>query len=307
MNVAFALAEVVWILSGRRDVEMLQFYNSRIADYSDDKVVLNAAYGHRLRHAHGFDQLEDVIRTLKKDPGSRQATLCIWHPDDRGWDFVPSHNGGLGDTTAVPHVTADRACNLMSHLMIRDGKLDWLQVMRSNDFIWGLPYNLMQWLHLMEYVAAQVSVSMGTYTHMADSLHIYHYHRDEAAKITPFDLYARLQFQHAAMSKLPITVVAGMEEDVRTSDSNPPLPRAAAESHSYWNQVLKVFRAHRLFKEGEDIECVKQLANCHDLVLGAAQARFYYSVRWHKMPSLAERITQHWPKVAHWIKGESVA
>src|SRR5258708_6009535 len=47
-NLAFALAEVLWICQGRDDVEMLEFYNKQIVTYSDDQKAFNAAYGNRI-------------------------------------------------------------------------------------------------------------------------------------------------------------------------------------------------------------------------------------------------------------------
>jgi thymidylate synthase len=58
-------------------------------------------------------------------------------------------------------------------LKIRDGKLEWSQIMRSNDLFRGLPYNFVQFMSLQEVVAGWVGVEPGTYTHFSDSLHVY--------------------------------------------------------------------------------------------------------------------------------------
>jgi len=120
VNVAFALAEVLWILNGREDVGMLAAYNSQISNYSDDGVVFNAAYGARLRRSHHVDQLEDIVTTLRNDPSSRQAVMAIWHPaKDKGWmttlrgEFV--RLSGDHEFGPIPRQTKDRACNLLSH------------------------------------------------------------------------------------------------------------------------------------------------------------------------------------------------
>ena len=60
--------------------------------------------------------------------------------------------------------------------MIRQGCLEWLQVMRSNDLIWGTPYNFVQFTSIQEIVAGWLGVEVGNYVHVSDSLHVYQRH-----------------------------------------------------------------------------------------------------------------------------------
>jgi len=284
LNVAFALAEVMWILGGRRDVEMLKAYNSTIDQFSDDGIKFNAAYGYRLRTDFGVDQIDDVIRTLKDDPSSRQATLVISNPvDDKGWDRLPSHNGGVGDWTYVKHATKDRACNVLSHLMIRNDTLDWMQIIRSNDAVWGTPYNWMQFTHLMEWIANTLGVPMGDYFHIVDSLHIYSHHFAEAEAIAEFDLYEYTEVpEPMQVGQQVINTVLREEEIIRRSRTNWGLPSEdfAAVGH-YWYNVLRILYAHRLYATGNDVKCFDVLARATE-VYGWAQMRFYYANRWYK-------------------------
>lgn len=181
INPAFALAEVLWILAGANDVRFLQFWNPRMKRYSDDGASFHGAYGYRLgaqptlpadiaarlRHtpleaAPRLDQLKGAYEALRAAPHSRQVVLQIW---DRALD-LPDPDPRSKD---IP-------CNLMSHLLLRDGKLEWLQVMRSNDLIWGTPYNFIQWTTIQEIVAGWLGVEVGSYNHISDSLHVYQRH-----------------------------------------------------------------------------------------------------------------------------------
>ena len=75
INLPFALAETIWILSGSNELAMLQYYNSNYKTFSNDGQTLHGAYGFRLRHASGYiDQLEEVIDKLKADPFSLSIT-----------------------------------------------------------------------------------------------------------------------------------------------------------------------------------------------------------------------------------------
>jgi thymidylate synthase len=285
VNVAFALAEVLWILGGREDVEMLAAYNSNIAQFSDDGVRFNAPYGKRLRRDFGHDQIDDAIRTLLDDSSSRQAVMAIWNPvDDKGWLSLPVEaEGGIIEMAHPKKVTKDRACNLVAQPMIRDGKLDWTQTMRSNDAIWGLPYNLMQWTHLQEWFATILEVPVGTYHHIANSLHIYEAHMAEASNISVFDLYETLG-DHPEMMAGPevLNVLLREELIIRTTQQAWTPPDDAAETiGAYWHGVLGVLWAHRLYTEGLDGEALRFLLLA-DKVYGCAQARFCYQNRWHK-------------------------
>lgn len=290
INVAFALAEVLWILGGRRDVEMLEHYNSSIGQFSDDGEVFNAAYGHRLRHSFGFDQIEDVLRTLADDVTSRQGTLVITNPvDDKGW----MRYGDATNPTDLKYrkrVTKDRACNLVSHMMVRSGQLRWLQVMRSNDIIWGTPYNFMQFMHLQEYFAVRLGVEVGKYTHIADSLHMYRHHFQEAEKIEHFDLYHATNFDHPQMLASDEALNAVMREETAIRDGKGLHSEVFPVAGQYWSSVLRLFQGHSFYKDGRDAEAFLAFLNCGDPVLGLAQIRFCYYHRWHKMEEIANLI-----------------
>lgn len=288
INVPFALAEVLWILGGRHDVEMLAHYNSRIANYSDDGVAFNAAYGERIRSAFGHDQLLDAATTLRRDRGSRQAVMSIWSPlHDRGWN-----------PDGTPHVTKDRACNVLSHFMIRNGKLDLLQVVRSNDLIWGTPYNLMQWTHVQEYLAWMVGAPAGKYVHVANSLHIYDWHWEEAQRVANaprFNLYDELEWEHAPLlwggedePHLHRALVLEKESRRRgymDSFECSELPLA-------WQRIVLLLRAHDFFKRNQDKYAFDQLTmGDPDRVYMAATLRFWWGVRWYK-PEHHERMSK---------------
>ena len=173
---------MIWILAGGDDLSFLAFWNPRIRRFSDDGLTLCGAYGYRigsqprieaeaagrLRHwtkteeAPRIDQLRLAYETLQEMPTSRQVVIQIW---DRTLD-LPN-----------PRIRSkDVPCNLVSHLMIRHGKLEWLQIMRSNDLFWGFPYNVIQFTTLQEIVAGWLGVGLGTYMHISDSLHAYQRH-----------------------------------------------------------------------------------------------------------------------------------
>ena len=57
--------------------------------------------------------------------------------------------------------------------MIRDGKLNLQVVMRSNDAAEATFMNAFAFISLQERVAKNLNVPVGTYTHTANSFHVY--------------------------------------------------------------------------------------------------------------------------------------
>jgi thymidylate synthase len=161
LNPAFALAEVVWILSGHRDAGFLNYWNRRLPEFAGYSSIYHGSYGYRLRSHFGIDQLERAASALKRNPDGRQVVLQIWDPASD----LPHPDGSPRD--------ADIPCNVCALLKVRDGKLEWLQVTRSNDLFLGLPHNLIQFTTLQEVLAGWIGVGVGEYHQISDSLHVY--------------------------------------------------------------------------------------------------------------------------------------
>ena len=175
LNLAFALAEVVWIMAGRRDLKFLEFWNSKLRNFVGPGPGLHGAYGHRLRCHFGLDQLKRAYEALQQSPDTRQIVLQVW--DSR--TDLPEASGSPVDN--------DIPCNVVSLPKVRDGKLEWMQVIRSNDLFLGVPYNFVQFTCLQEIMAGWLGIECGSYNQISDSLHLYE--RDEqrvlASRLVP--------------------------------------------------------------------------------------------------------------------------
>ncbi|MEO5374609.1 MAG: thymidylate synthase [Alphaproteobacteria bacterium] len=161
INPAFAIAETVWILQGRDDADFLNFWNPVLPNFAGHGTRYYGAYGQRLRRNSGFDQLERAYQTLTHNPDSRQVVLQIWDSSLDLPDVV-----GCARAPDIP-------CNVVAMPKIRGGRLEWLQVMRSNDLFLGTPHNFVQFTVLQEVMAGWLGIEPGTYVQISDSLHFY--------------------------------------------------------------------------------------------------------------------------------------
>jgi thymidylate synthase len=137
------------------------YWNPGLPKYSGAGEKYPGAYGYRLRHEFGLDQIKRAFEVLANRPETRQAVLQIWKPEID----LPEMDGRP--------ISQDIPCNVMSLLKIRDGRLHWTQIMRSNDIMRGLPYNIIQFTMLQEVMAGWLGCEIGEYFHLSDSLHIY--------------------------------------------------------------------------------------------------------------------------------------
>jgi len=173
INLVFALVEIIWIVRGRNDAAFLNFFNRQLPKFAGDSDIYHGAYGFRFRKSMGFDQLERAYHAFKANPHTRQVVLQIWDADR-----------DMPDVAGNPK-NHDIPCNISSILKLRDGALEWLQVMRSNDVFLGLPYNIVQFTTLQEILAGWLNVKMGEYHHISDSLHIYDNSINEIQRSSP--------------------------------------------------------------------------------------------------------------------------
>lgn len=104
--------------------------------------------------------------SLEQDKDTRQAILRF---------SLPEHQW-VGNK--------DQTCTMHGNFLIRDDKLHLTIVMRSNDLMKGLVYDLPWFVSLMDKMVDELkptypTLTKGTYTHTVHSMHIYE--KDEAA------------------------------------------------------------------------------------------------------------------------------
>lgn len=162
MPIRYAVGEFLWYMSGNNKLSAIQNYTNNWDRMSDDGDTVNSNYGWCISKKYGFDQLEFVYNKLSEDKNSRQAVIHIKEASDKK--------------------SKDVNCTVCLQFFIRDEKLYMTTYMRSNDLWLGFPFDVFQFTNLQIMLAMKLNVKLGTYTHIAGSLHIYSRDLDVALK-----------------------------------------------------------------------------------------------------------------------------
>ncbi len=153
LNMKIGAVETTQLIAGVSSAMQLNLAsNNAFENYMNDGRLLGA-YGPRL-----FDQLENVVRMISRDPDTRQAAALVW----RG-----------NETTLALQGNKDVPCTVALSWNVRDGKLNASTVMRSNDVMLGVAYDFWMFTRLQMTLAWALGLEVGDYRHHAISLHIY--------------------------------------------------------------------------------------------------------------------------------------
>jgi thymidylate synthase len=140
------------IIGGPTDLKQ---YVLEIVDGFLDPAIATGKleYTYHDRLTHPINQINGIINELKRDPYSTRAVATLLRPEDVS----------LTDKPCLNHIQC----------MIRDDELDMQILIRSNDAIRAAPMNMFAFVRLQEYIAGELGVPVGKYTHRANSYHAY--------------------------------------------------------------------------------------------------------------------------------------
>ena len=162
--------ELLWFLSGSTNIRVLQDAGVRFWDsWADDNGDLGPVYGaswRALRSEEGaapFDQLANLVRMLRENPGSRRLVASLWNaPRIADMRLPPCHG------TVI-------------QLAVHDGKLSMFTHQRSADILLGVPINIASYGLLTHMLAHVAGLEAGELVYSFGDLHVYDNHRDQVA------------------------------------------------------------------------------------------------------------------------------
>lgn len=170
-------AELLWYFSGRNDLDFIKQYASFWEKISNPDGTCNSAYGNLIftnRNEQGLNQYSWALQSLLRDSNTRQAIMHFNLPRHQHFD------------------NKDFVCTMYSIFHIRDNKLHQSVFMRSNDCILGTPTDVpffctLQIQMLQHLKETMPNLELGTYTHVANSYHVYDRHYELVKKMIDSD------------------------------------------------------------------------------------------------------------------------
>ena len=176
------VAELIWFIEGSCDERRLteiQFGTrdeskktiwtaNATADYWIPKARfdgdLGRVYGvqwRKWKNSYGeeIDQLQELIKGLKKDPNSRRHIISAWNP-------------GELDKMALP------PCHAFMQFYLRNNVLSCQMYQRSADIFLGVPFNIASYALLTHLIAKEIGADVGELILTFGDVHIYKNHID---------------------------------------------------------------------------------------------------------------------------------
>ncbi len=169
--------ELLWFLNGDTNIGYLKDNKVSIWDeWADENGDLGRIYGAqwtdwRSPDGRSINQIETVIRSIRKNPTSRRHIVSAWNP-------------GELDQMALP------PCHAFFQFFVdvNNRRLSCQLYQRSADLFLGVPFNIASYALLTMMVAQVCDLEPGDFVHTFGDLHIYQNHLeqvDEQLKRTP--------------------------------------------------------------------------------------------------------------------------
>jgi thymidylate synthase len=235
-HVFSGFGEFLWYISAKNRLEPIQYYLGRYDQWAEADGTIWGAYGPRM---FGGERTQyEIIRQILVDrPTSRQAVIQLF------------------DECDIQQKYKDTPCTCTLQFLVRDGLLNLVVHMRSNDVYKGLPHDIFAFTMIQEILARDLGVALGTYKHMVGSFHLYDEDRQRVAD------YLQEGFQPTReMPEMPagpqwneIQEIFKIEDAIRTGERS-AIPAALAKAtplSGYWADVAKLLVIYRLTKQSE--------------------------------------------------------
>jgi len=224
------LGELCWYLAGTNRVDFIEYYIPKYKESDEDGVVYGG-YGPRLLASRAGNQIANVTNLLRAKPETRRAVIQLFD----AIDIVEDHR--------------DVPCTCTLQLLLRESALHMIVNMRSNDVVWGLPHDVFCFTMVQEIIASALGVELGTYTHLAGSLHLY----DETRQAAESFIQEGWQPTTIQMPRMPagdpwpaIDAFVKLEEIIRTT--GPSLTGDLDVLDLYWADMVRLLQAFKCLK-----------------------------------------------------------
>lgn len=132
------------------------------ASVADNDGMINSNYGWCIFSKDNYNQYDHVLNELKDFGESRRAVMIYTRPN-MWYDY--NHNG-----------RSDFMCTNAVQYLVRNGRLETIVQMRSNDVVFGYKNDFAWQNHVRNKLANDLSVEPGNIHWNVGSLHVYERH-----------------------------------------------------------------------------------------------------------------------------------
>jgi thymidylate synthase len=182
-------------------------------------------YGPRLFNQRGHNQIQNVIDLLRVRSTSRRAVIQLFNAED----IADKHN-------EIP-------CTTTLQFLARNGLLDIVVTMRSNDAYIGLPHDVFCFTMLQEIIARTLGLEVGHYRHFVGSLHLYKKNWNGAQQFVDEGYQTRIEMpEMPAGDPWPsLDQVLQAEARIRTGNIVDASTLGLAD---YWSDLIRLLQIH---------------------------------------------------------------
>lgn len=155
--------ETEWVLKGITNTKWLNDRGVKIWDqWADNNGNLGPVYGHQLINFNGVNQIENLIKEVKKNKHSRRLLCSMWNPVDLEKMKLPP-------------------CHYSFQFVISNDKVSIIVSMRSLDLFIGLPYDMAMYATILSCFANELNLIAEEVVINAANAHVYEEHISSAA------------------------------------------------------------------------------------------------------------------------------
>lgn len=160
LSLDYLKKEMAWYKSGNVNVSGIMKASQFWKHIANDNGTVNSNYGKlALKDIFsGKSQYAWCFEKLQEDKYTRQAIINYNQP-------IHKYSGNK-----------DFVCTISQQFVVRNEKLDNIVLMRSNDLIYGLSYDIVWFNYLLTNLCKLLKIKSGKYYHYANSLHVYSKH-----------------------------------------------------------------------------------------------------------------------------------
>lgn len=130
--------------------------------FQEQENDLGKVYGYQWRNfnSQDYDQLKNILNTIKQDPSNRRLLCSSWNPLEFNEMALPP-------------------CHVLWNVQIIGNKLNLCWFQRSVDVFLGLPYNVASYALLLKLICKETGYEEGILTGFLADVHIYENHIDQ--------------------------------------------------------------------------------------------------------------------------------